>query len=906
MAKRKTTKKKSDLIDVAHVIKVNPLVLGVCLLTLSLLIFISIVSYNRLDLTGWSSVSDLLSGAEKHNWLGILGANISKAFFEYTLGYPAIIFAVWLGYAGIRLVTKAKSHVFYHPLFTFSFQLALILSIFLALPESIATQGYIKDYYPSGMIGGLAAELGVRLFGKWGSIVPLVCYVLGLMFVYFPNLFKSIKLPSMPKMNIKLPKVVIDKSAGEPVVDATADAVELDSADKETVVYNEEEESFLPEVASQAAGEAPAEEAAIVIEEAFAKKIEPPSAPPKIEITPEPEVIPEPVSQEPPAEIVEPSKDEIAFDDIEKISNDYFDDAFYEEEEEKPSVEVLDKPTAKPPKVDETKQAPAEPQAEAAASEEDSEPDFTIEEAVVEKQGNLDKVHKKQSKRERYVYPSVDLLTDEPIDTTEISEDELWRNAQLLEDKLLDFKVDAKVVNVVAGPVITMFELRPAQGVRVSKIESLMPDIALKMSARGIRYLGQLPGKDTIGIEIPNANPKMVYFKEIINSEKFVKSTDELPVCLGKAINGEIVIRDLATMPHLLVAGATGSGKSVGLNAIITSLLYAKHPDDLKFVMIDPKMLELGLYNKLQNHHLAFSSGLDEKVVTNPENAVAILRAVVGEMEARYKYLAGVSVRNIKEFNTRIAGTPKEEDNPESEVHEKLPYLVVVIDELADLMITAGKEIEEPIARLTQMARAVGIHCVIATQRPSVDVITGVIKANIPTRMAFQTATKIDSRTILDLMGAEQLLGRGDMLFLPPGQAKAIRIQNAFLDTEEIERVLGHIKVQEFSKRLDLPLVEDEEEKPFSRGGGGARSGGAGGKKDDLYEDAKVAIVMNGAASISFLQRRLGIGYSRAAKIVDQLEDEGVVGAPNGSNRREVLMRVEDLDGFKPPTLDDE
>jgi S-DNA-T family DNA segregation ATPase FtsK/SpoIIIE len=598
------------------------------------------------------------------------------------------------------------------------------------------------------------------------------------------------------------------------------------------------------------------------------------------------------------AKHVENPTDTIGFDDIEKISSDYFDDAFYEEENdtENPATIEKDKPSVRPVATE----APSE---NTTSEIEDKEPEFTIEEAVIEKQGNLDKTHKKLSKRERYIYPSVDLLTDEPIDTTEVSEDELWHNAQLLEDKLQDFKVDAKVVNVVAGPVITMYELRPAQGVRVNKIESLMPDIALKMSARGIRYLGQLPGKDTIGIEIPNTNPKMVYFKEIINSEKFVNSKDELPVCLGKAINGEIVIRDLATMPHLLVAGATGSGKSVGLNAIITSLLYAKHPDDLKFVMIDPKMLELGLYNKLMNHHLAFSSGLDEKVVTNPENAVAILKAVVGEMEARYKYLAGCSVRNIKEFNTRIAGKVKDEKDPESERHPKLPYLVVVIDELADLMITAGKEIEEPIARLTQMARAVGIHCVIATQRPSVDVITGVIKANIPTRMAFQTATKIDSRTILDLMGAEQLLGRGDMLFLPPGQAKAVRIQNAFLETEEIESVLDHIKVQEFSKRLDLPLVEDEEDKSFSRSSGG-RNAVSGGKKDDLYEDAKVAIVMNGAASISFLQRRLGIGYSRAAKIVDQLEDEGVVGSPNGSNRREVLMRAEDLDGFQAPNLD--
>ena len=461
----------------------------------------------------------------------------------------------------------------------------------------------------------------------------------------------------------------------------------------------------------------------------------------------------------------------------------------------------------------------------------------------------------------RRLYTRWVLLAEIPEDEYEIPEEELWGSAKLLEDKLMDFKVEAKVVNVVAGPVITMFELRPAVGVRVGKIESLIQDIALKLSARGIRYLGQLPGKDTIGIEIPNSHPKTVYFKEIINSQKFIKSKDELPVSLGKAINGEIIIRDLAKMPHLLVAGATGSGKSVGLNAIITSLLYCKHPDDLKFVMIDPKMLELGLYNKLENHHLAYSTQLDEKVVTNPENAVAILRAVVLEMESRYKHLSTVSVRNIKEYNDKVAGKLVDKTDPESAIQPKLPYIVVIIDELADLMITAGKEIEEPIARLTQMARAVGIHCVVATQRPSVNVITGVIKANIPTRIAFQTATKIDSRTILDSMGAEQLLGRGDMLFLPPGQAKPIRIQNAFLDTDEIEDVLNHIKTQEFSLRLDLVLMPDEKSSSAPKSGGNS-----GGQKDVLYEDAKKVVVENQTGSISFLQRRLGYWVFKSSK----------------------------------------
>jgi S-DNA-T family DNA segregation ATPase FtsK/SpoIIIE len=895
--RKKQTKDISDAINVARIIKVNPLVLGTLFLTSALLIFLSIVSYNRLDLTHWSSVRDIFAGIPKHNWLGILGANIGKAFFEYTLGFPSLVFPLWLGYVGYRLVSKAREHVFYHPFFTFLIQLFFILSICFALPEAIRQLGRSRDYFPSGLIGGLTADVLVRLFGKWGSLVPLVCYTLGLFFIYFPTWFKSLKLPSFSNLNFRLPKITIDKSDNDDLVDATH---EEDEKEKSVVIYESSNESF----SNESALDIPeAQETDLDLNIAFTRQIDEKKEALAVEKKEEtrPNLAEIETSQVNEPELPKDTDDALSFDDIDKISAEYFDDAFYEEDLNETIVET---PKEQKPTVEKVEKAEAQPDSLEEESAEE-EPAFTIEEAIIEKQANLDKTHKKMSKRERYIFPSVDILSDIPEDDVEVSEEELWRNAQLLEDKLQDFKVDAKVVNVVAGPVITMFELRPAQGVRVSKIESLMPDIALNMSARGIRYLGQLPAKDTIGIEIPNAHPKMVYFKDILNSEKFVKSKDELPVCLGKAVNGEIIIRNLASMPHLLVAGATGAGKSVGLNAIITSLLYAKHPDDLKFVMIDPKMLELGLYNKLENHHLAFSSALDEKVVTNPENAVAILSAVVAEMERRYKYLANVSVRNIKEYNTKVAGTLKEPNDPESEKHEKIPYIVVVIDELADLMITAGKEIEEPIARLTQMARAVGIHCVIATQRPSVDVITGVIKANIPTRIAFQTATKIDSRTILDLMGAEQLLGRGDMLFLPPGQAKPIRIQNAFLDTDEIERVLAHIKVQEFSKRLDLPLVEDKDDKSVTRFSSG-KSGGNAAQKDELFEDAKVAIVMNGAASISFLQRRLGIGYSRAAKIVDQLEDEGVVGPPNGSNRREILMRLEDLDGFDAKGLDTE
>lgn len=481
-----------------------------------------------------------------------------------------------------------------------------------------------------------------------------------------------------------------------------------------------------------------------------------------------------------------------------------------------------------------------------------------------------------------YVFPSVDLLNAQK--QADVPDDkELQANAELLKAKLADFDVEVASVSVTPGPVVTLYELVPATGVKVSKITSLANDLALAMAARGIRIEAPIPGKGTVGVEIPNYKPSLVTIRSIINSAKFRDAHAALPLAMGKTISGEVSVDDLSKMPHLLIAGSTGSGKSVGINTILVSLIYRLHPSEVKFLIIDPKKIELSLYRKLEHHYLAVSRDVDEKIVTTPQNAVLALKAAELEMEQRYDKLAHAGVRNIADYNERIgSGRLKDSDTIK---HRKIPYLVIVIDELADLMITAARDVEEPITRLAQLARAVGIHLVVATQRPSVDVITGVIKANFPARIAYQVASKTDSRTILDMNGAEQLLGNGDMLYMPSGSPKPLRIQNAFISSDEVEAIVDHIAKQKgYSKPFELPSVLEK------RRGGAAYGGG---DRDELFEEAAHTIVRHQQGSVSLLQRRLKVGYSRAARLVDELEAAGIVGPFDGSRAREVLVESE-------------
>jgi S-DNA-T family DNA segregation ATPase FtsK/SpoIIIE len=477
----------------------------------------------------------------------------------------------------------------------------------------------------------------------------------------------------------------------------------------------------------------------------------------------------------------------------------------------------------------------------------------------------------------------LELLDPAPAEDFKVAEEELTRNAELLKEKLKLFDIEIQDISVTPGPVVTLYEIVPAPGVKISKIVSLENDIALALAARGIRIIAPIPGKSAIGVEIPNAEASLVNARSVLT--KVTDSKMELPMAFGKTISGEVYITDLSKMPHLLIAGSTGSGKSVGINMIISSLLYTKDPSEVKLIMIDPKKIELSFYNKLRRHYLAVSPDLDEEIITNPTNAVLLLKSVEIEMEKRYDRLAKAGVRNIVDYNKKVSDPKKRPHDSEEIKHHYLPYLIVIIDELADLMITAGKEVEEPIARLAQLARAVGIHLVLATQRPSVNVITGVIKANFSARIAYQVATKIDSRTILDMNGAEQLLGKGDMLFLPTGQPKPIRIQNAFISTDEVERITNYIYSQTgYSKPYFLPSIYEKKKD----------SSGFLTDMDPMFEDAARVIVRHQQGSVSLLQRRLKLGYSRAARIVDQLEEAGIVGPNDGSKARTVLVENEE------------
>lgn len=483
-----------------------------------------------------------------------------------------------------------------------------------------------------------------------------------------------------------------------------------------------------------------------------------------------------------------------------------------------------------------------------------------------------------------YRPPTLDLLDIPKGEDVKIPEEELKRNAELLKEKLALFDIKIEDISVTPGPVVTLYEIVPAPGVKISRIVSLEHDIALALAARGIRIIAPIPGKSAIGVEIPNAESAMVSARSVL--PKLAQSKAELPMALGKTISGDVYIADLATMPHLLIAGSTGSGKSVGINMIITSLLYAKHPSEVKLVIVDPKKIELTFYKRLNKHFLAISPDLDEEIITVPQNALVALKAAEFEMEKRYDKLAKIGVRNIVDYNKKVADPKRRPKDTDTMKHYKMPYIVIIIDELADLMMTSGKEVEEPITRLAQLARAVGIHLIVATQRPSVNVITGVIKANFSARIAYQVATKIDSRTILDMNGAEQLLGKGDMLFLPGGLPKPIRIQNAFISTEEVEKITNHIYLQKgYSKRFFLPSLFEKK---------ASSSGSFIADLDPMFDEAARMIVRHQQGSVSLLQRRLKLGYARAARIVDQLEQAGIVGPSLGSKAREVLVENEE------------
>jgi DNA segregation ATPase FtsK/SpoIIIE, S-DNA-T family len=519
----------------------------------------------------------------------------------------------------------------------------------------------------------------------------------------------------------------------------------------------------------------------------------------------------------------------------------------------------------------------------------DKSVELTIEDTPLEEAGNqkgtvtggLDTPYDPTLDLPHYKYPTLDLLADYPSDSVPVSKEELEQNKDRIVETLNNYAIRIEKIKATIGPAVTLYEIIPAPGVRISRIKNLEDDIALSLSAMGIRIIAPIPGKGTIGIEVPNMKPEIVSIKSLLSSEKFRNSTYELPFALGKTISNESFIADLTKMPHILMAGATGQGKSVGLNAILLSLLYKKHPSQIKFVMIDPKKVELTLFSKIERHFLARLPDSEEAIVTDTRKVVRTLNSLGIEMDHRYELLKDAQVRNIKEYNTKFIARRL---NP-NEGHAFLPYIVVVVDEFADLIMTAGREIETPLTRLAQLARATGIHLVIATQRPSVNIITGTIKANFPARFAYRVISKIDSRTILDQSGADQLVGKGDMLISTGSDL--IRLQCAFVDTPEVDKVTDFIGSQRgYPDAFFLPEYVDETN-------GSEKEDYDPNDRDELFEDAARIIVQHQQGSTSLLQRKLKLGYNRAGRIIDQLEAARIVGPFEGSKAREVLIANE-------------
>lgn len=508
------------------------------------------------------------------------------------------------------------------------------------------------------------------------------------------------------------------------------------------------------------------------------------------------------------------------------------------------------------------------------------EPDPQPEEVVVEKLVENTEPYEPTLDLRDYKYPTLDLLETHGSEKIVQDPNELENNKNQIINTLKNYDIDIQKISATVGPTVTLYEIVPAAGVRISRIKNLEDDVALSLAALGIRIIAPIPGKGTIGIEVPNVKKSVVSMKTLLASEKFQYNNYSLPIAIGKKIDNENYIVDLASMPHLLMAGATGQGKSVGLNAILVSLLYKKHPSQLKLVLIDPKKVELSLYKKIENHFLAKLPGEDDAIITDTKKVVHTLNALCIEMDNRYDLLKEAGARNIREYNEKFV---KRKLNP-LKGHQFLPFIVLVIDEFADLIMTAGKEIEMPIARLAQLARAVGIHLIIATQRPSVNIITGTIKANFPSRIAFKVSSKIDSRTILDMGGAEQLIGKGDMLISHHGEIT--RLQCAFVDTPEVEGVVDFVGDQRgYPQPFLLPEYVDEKElesKDFDLA-----------DRDSLFEDAARLIVQNQIGSTSLLQRRMKLGYNRAGRLMDQLEVAGIVGPNQGSKARDVLIKTE-------------
>ncbi|MAO63425.1 MAG: DNA translocase FtsK [Balneola sp.] len=812
-------------------------IIGIIVMSIAVLLGLSILSYNPEDYRYARSISflDLFNPDANSrlvkNWLGPVGAYISHYLVHSLFGYTSIILAMIVGYHGWHTFRR-RDFKELGWLSVLSVWGMVLLSTFIGWLNS--NTGFPDDSIWSGAAGVAIAQVMYNITNIGSIIILSVLMLVTMLMLVDRDLQKTID-------NVKL----WIESLQEKLEERRA-ARQLRKEEK----AREREERLAQKRAEKE--EAKKEKKQAQKEEEEEKEL----AKQKIA---EPKDEKEPVK---PA----PSIDEI----VEKSE---------EEDQKKREIEK-----SKNDSLDTRQRASLEKEEEIDDEEDDIEVSVFVGKGEEEADAkDLEKKNREQAKEDKpvikYKFPKVDLLDPPPNEGNEVDLEEIKENKRIILDKLKRHKIEIVGINAIVGPTVTLYELEPAPDVKISKIESYSNDLKMATASKGLRMLSPIPGKSAVGIEVPNSTRETVFIKQVINTKKFVETNFVLPIAFGKTIENEVFMIDLTKMPHLLIAGATGSGKSVGINTIITCLLYKCHPDNLKFVMIDPKKIELSLYRNIQNHFLAMLPDSDEPIITDTSKAQETLESLCKEMDDRYDLLKMAMVRDIKSYNEKYKTGELDEDLG----HRHLPYIVVIIDELADLMMTAGKQIEEPIARLAQLARAIGIHLVVATQRPSVNVITGTIKANFPARIAYQVASKVDSRTILDQGGADQLIGMGDMLF--NNGTGLTRIQNAFVSTEEVERINEFIGKQAgYKQPFHLPIIkEDTTDIPDPLD-----------DIDEYFEAAAKLVILHQQGSVSLLQRKLKIGYNRAGRIIDQLFNAGIVGPYQGSTARDVLIDDED------------
>ena len=774
------------------------------------------------------------------NWLGRLGAFVSNAFFFWGFGLPSIAFVFLLFKLGTDLIKKRSLQNFF-----FKAKDALLWIAFLSLVLEFLFRG--SDFTWGGAFGESTCLWLINFVGSVGLFFLLLFSLIGFVIWQFNPQMSQIQamIPGGEKINLdSIPFAdTINRFLSSLTAQESEDKVVRSTAS--TTPSKDDSKSYTALRPSQ---EDEAHNGAI----------------PKTTVSTD--------GQEAPGsaldfELPEPSA-------TKRMRKPKYDPSSLEME----VAEIPEEPKARPTLGFDVEEVdPIERKTvESGASDK----------LEVNKDEDTSQPYDEKLDLANYVPPKVEFLEEYADSKVEIDRAELESNKDQIIETLLNYKIEITKIRATIGPTVTLYEIVPAPGVKISKIKNLEDDIALSLAALGIRIIAPIPGKGTIGIEVPNKKPQIVSFHEVVTTDKFQASKMALPIALGKTISNEVFVADLAKMPHLLVAGATGQGKSVGINTILMSLLYKKHPSQVKLVLIDPKKVELFPYATLHKHFLAFLPDQDEPIVTDTTKAIHTLNSLCMEMDARYDLLKKARARNLKEYNDKFCARRL---NP-NDGHKFLPYIVLVIDEFADLIMTAGKEVELPIARLAQLARAIGIHLIIATQRPSVNIITGMIKANFPARLAFKVTSKIDSRTILDTGGADQLIGKGDML-LNIG-SNVVRLQCAFVDTPEVERVIDHISAQQgYGEPFYLPEFVGEED--LSKDGSSLKFSDL----DSMFKDAAMLIIGSQHGSTSSIQRKLQLGYNRAGRIMDQMEQMGIVGPAKGSKPRDVLFfSVEEFD----------